>query len=90
MAIGLVFGEEVMKIICAYAPQSGKLDAEKERFYEEVAREWSMANANELVLGFGDLNGNVGKCVEGFEGIHGGYGMRKRNAKRRRYTLKKE
>ena len=44
MVIELVFGEEVVKIICAYSPQSGKPDAEK-RFYEEMAREWSTANA---------------------------------------------
>ena len=37
MAIGLVFGEEVVRVICAYAPQSGKLNSEKERFYEEGA-----------------------------------------------------
>ena len=78
-AIGLVFGEEVVRVICAYAPQSGKPDAEKERFYEEMARGWSMGNANELMLGLGDFNGHVGKCAEGFEGIHGGYGIRKRN-----------
>ena len=46
MTIGLVFGEEVVKI-CAYAPQSEKPDAEKKRFYEETVREGSMANANE-------------------------------------------
>ena len=39
MAIELVFEEEVVRVICAYAPQSGKPDAEKERFYEEMARE---------------------------------------------------
>ena len=60
-----------------YAPQSAKPDAEKERFYEEVAREWSMANTNKLVLG--DFSGHVGKCAEGFEDIHGGYGIGKRN-----------
>ena len=60
-----------------------KPDAEKERFYENMAREWSMANANELVLGSLDFNGHVGKCVEGFEGIHGGYGIGKRNAEGR-------
>ena len=37
-AIGLVFGEEVVRVIRAYAPQSGKPHAE-ERFYEEMARE---------------------------------------------------
>ena len=83
MAIGLVCKEEVVRVICAYAPQSGKPDAEKERFYEEIACEWGMANANELVLGLGDFNGHVGKCAEGFEGIHGGYGIGKRNAEGR-------
>ena len=83
MAIGLVFEKEVVRVICAYAPQSGKPDAEKERFYEEMAREWSVANENELVLGLGDFNGHVGKRAKGFEGIHGGYGIGKRNAERR-------
>ena len=86
MAIGLVFGEEVVKTICAYTPQRGKPDAEKERFYEEMAREWSMGNANELVLALGDFNGHVGKCAEKLEGIqcHGGYyGIGKRNAEGR-------
>ena len=78
MATGLVFGEEVVRVMCAYAPQRGKPDSEKERFYEEKAREWSMANANEMVLGLGDFNGHMGKCAEGFKGIHGGYGIGKR------------
>ena len=46
MAIRLVIGEEVVTIICAYAPQSGKPDAENERFSEEIVCKWSMANAN--------------------------------------------
>ena len=62
MAIGLVFGEEVVRAICVYAPQSGKPESQKERFYEEVAREWSMANANEMVLGLGNFNGHVGNA----------------------------
>ena len=33
--------------------------------------------------GLGDFNGHVGKEIEGFEGIHGGYGMGERNAERR-------
>ena len=77
MAIALVFTEEVVRVICAYAPQSGKPDSEKERFHEEMACEWSMANANDVVLGLGDFNGQVGKCAEGFEGIQEGYGIGK-------------
>ena len=74
--------KEKVKVIYAYAPQSGKPDAVKERFYEEMACEWSMENANELVLRLGDYNGLAGKCAEGIEGIHGGYGIGL-NAKRR-------
>ena len=51
MAIGLVIEEEVVRVIRAYAPQSGKPDAEKERFHEEMAREWSVENENELGVG---------------------------------------
>ena len=83
MAMSFVFGEEVVRVICAYAPQSGRTDIEKERFYEELTHEWSMANANEMVLGLGDFNGHVGKYAEGFEGIHGGYGIGRRNAEGR-------
>ena len=35
-------GEEVVRVICAYALRSGKPDAQKDRFYEEMARKWSM------------------------------------------------
>ena len=73
-----MFEEEVVRVRCAYAPQSEKPDAEKERFYEEMACERSVANENELVLGLGDFNGHVEKCAKGFEGIHGGYAIGKR------------
>ena len=53
------------------------------KFYEEMAREWSVVNENELVLGLGDFNGHIGKCAEGFKGIHGGHGIGKRNAEER-------
>ena len=40
MAIVLTLGREVMRIIiCAYGPQSGRLDTEKFRFYGEMASE---------------------------------------------------
>ena len=36
MAIVLTLGREVMRIICAYGPQSGRPDAEKVRFHDEM------------------------------------------------------
>ena len=43
----------------------------------QMGCQWSMANANEM--GLGDFNGHAGKCAEGYEGIHGGYGIGKIN-----------
>ena len=34
-------------------------------------------------MGLGDFNGHVGKEIEGFEGVHGGYGIGERNAEGR-------
>ena len=39
MAIVLTLGREVMRIIYAYGPQSGRSDAEKVRFYDEMGSE---------------------------------------------------
>ena len=37
MAIVLILGREVIRIICAYGPQSGGPDTEKVRFCDEGA-----------------------------------------------------
>ena len=39
MAIVLTLGREVMHIICAYGPQSGRPDVKKVRLYDEMASE---------------------------------------------------
>ena len=62
--------EGVVKIICAYGPQSGRTGAEKERFYDDLRSEWDLHKMGELVLGMGDFNGHVGKLIQG-EGVHG-------------------
>ena len=43
-----------------------------------------MQNPSEVVLGMGDFNGHVGKRIDGFEDVHGGYGIGKRNVEGRR------
>ena len=42
MAIVLTLGREVMHVICAYGPQSGRPDAEKVYFYGEMESEWEL------------------------------------------------
>ena len=46
--------------------------------------EWDLGSCSEIIVSLGDFNGHVGKCAEGFEGVHGGNGVGKRNAEGRR------
>ena len=75
MAIVLTLGREVMRVICSYGPQSGRPDAEKVRFYDE------MGSSSEIIVSLGDFNGHVGKYAEGFEGVHGGNSVGKKMQK---------
>ena len=79
MVVVIIFGIKVVRIVCAYAPQCGRSMSEKERFYEEMARGCEVENANEVLICLGDFNGHIGKEVDGFEGVHGGFGIGKRN-----------
>ena len=71
MMIVLTLGREVMHVICAYGPQSGRPDAEKVRFYDEMGSGWDLGSSSEIIVSLGDFNGHVGKYAEGFEGVHG-------------------
>ena len=84
MAIVLTLGRKVMSVICAYGPQSGRTDAEKVYFYDEVGSEWDLGSSSEIIVSLGNFNGHVGKCAEGFESVHGEDGVGKRNAEGRR------
>ena len=66
------------------APQVGRSECEKDQFYNDMASEWDLQNPGEVVLGLGDFNGHVGRLIDGFEGVHGGYGFGKRNVEGRR------
>ena len=80
MAIVLTLGGEVMRIIYVYGSQNGRPDAEKVRFCDEMESEWDMESSSEIIVSLGDFNGHEGKCAEGFERVHGGNGIGKRNA----------
>ena len=52
MAIVLTLGREVMRVICAYGPQSGRPDAEKVHFYHEMGSEWDLGSSSEIIFFF--------------------------------------
>ena len=84
MAMVIVFKEEVIIVICANASQVGRSECEKNQVYNDMDNEWDLKNSGEVVFGLGDFNGHVGRQIDGFEGVHGGYGIGKRNVEERR------
>ena len=66
------------RVICAYTPQVGKSECEKDQFYNNMASEWDLQNPGEVVIGLGDFNEHVGRRIDGFEGVHGGCGIGKK------------
>ena len=59
MSMVLMFGEDIVRVICAYGPLSGKTIAEKKRLYDELSCEWNLRNNAEMVLSLEDFNGLV-------------------------------
>ena len=67
MAIVLTLDREVMRIVCAYGPRSGRPDAEKVCFYNEMRSEWDFKSSSKIVVSLGDFNGHACKCAEGLK-----------------------
>ena len=42
---------------------------------EDQSREWITHHSSELTIGMGDLNGHVGRNVDGFQRVHGGFSI---------------
>jgi exonuclease III len=52
-------------VISGYAPQQGRMEEEKDQFYDDVSEEIGQAASDEFVMLLGDLNGHVGANAEG-------------------------
>ena len=50
MTAVVVSEEEVVRLICGYAPQSGRSLGEKQSFYDELKCEWDVHSAGGLVM----------------------------------------
>ena len=74
----VVYEEEVLRQVCGHAPQSGRSLEEKQYFYE-LKCEWDVHSADDLAMCLCDLNGHVGRHIDDFNGVHGGYCVGQRN-----------
>ena len=79
LSVKLFIGETVVNVICAYAPQMGCQDEEKETFWRQVDQELRAIPEGERVIVGGDLNGHMGISREAIERIHGGWGVGEKN-----------
>jgi exonuclease III len=79
--IKLIFGDLVLNVISAYAPQVGLSDDVKGRFWEDLEDMVRGVPSSEKLFIGGDLNGHVGTARGGFERVHEGFGYGEQNQK---------
>jgi len=80
MCLKVLISDKLVTCICAYAPQTGRSGEEKDSFWDLMISVTGSIPASELIIVGGDLNGHVGTNVDGYDGVHGGYGLGERNA----------
>ena len=73
--VKMIIGEKLVNVMSAYAPQTGRGEEEKDEFWSELLSVTSSVTADEIIVLGGDLNGHVGSKGDGYEGVHGGYGL---------------
>jgi len=66
----------LLNVLTVYTPHSGKLEEEKDSFWNDVFHLVSCIRQNEMVVLDGDMNGHVGSSNVGYDGTHGGFGVK--------------
>ena len=79
ISIDIVVNEKVVTVISVYAPQSGRSEEEKEKFYEVEDLTAEVQSRHGVCFVLGDFNAHVGRSSLGYDGIHGGFGWGERN-----------
>ena len=78
MIVMLFFSEEVLRLICEYAPRSVRSLEEKQSFYDELKGERGAHSAGDFVMHLSGVSGH-GRHIDGLDGVHGVYGVGHRN-----------
>ena len=71
MTVAVVFEEDVLRLICGYASQSGRSLEEKQSFYDKLNVS-GICIAHVIYLR-ALAHGHVGRRIDGFDWVHGGY-----------------
>ena len=87
------FEENVLRLICEYAPQGQRCLQEKQSLYDELKGAWDMHSAGDLVMCMGDFDGHISRHIDGVDGVHEGFGVGQRNLEGRmllEFSLEKD
>jgi hypothetical protein len=79
IVVRVAIGRSVLNVVCAYAPQAGRSNEEKEGFLVMFGKTLSGISEMERLVVGGDFNCHVGATADGYEGVHGGHGFGQRN-----------
>ena len=80
--VRLAYGNSVLNVISAYAPQVGCPQEEKSQFYEHLEQIMRNIKPGEEIIIGANLNGHVGRDKSGFEQENGGHSFGDRNEER--------
>ena len=69
----------MLRLICGYAPQSGRILDEKQSFYDKLKSQLDMHSAGDLFMCLAVFNEHVDWHIDGFDGFHGAYGVGQMN-----------
>ncbi|XP_076936775.1 uncharacterized protein LOC143604070 [Bidens hawaiensis] len=79
MVLRLAFGEEVVAVVCGYAPHIGLWDQEKRVFWHCIDVDVGGIPRGKRICIGSDFNGHIGKVSDSFQAIHRGFGFGDRN-----------
>ncbi|XP_013794700.1 uncharacterized protein LOC106478685 [Limulus polyphemus] len=79
MSVKLGVGSKALNVVCAYAPQVGCTEEEKEEFWRHLDEEIQSISQEERVFLRGNLNGHIGAERGVMPRGHGGWGVEERN-----------
>jgi len=80
LILKMVTDNGILNVLMVYAPHSGKPEEEKGSYGDEVFHLVSCIPPNKMVVIAGNINGHVGSSNVGYDGTHGSFGYRDRNA----------
>ena len=79
IAVGMMISQQMICVICVYGPQTGRTEAEKQAFREEVERLAGLSDGQTMLCVVGDFNAHICVVEPGDEESIGSLGWGTRN-----------